>query len=192
MRSTLFTILLLLCFAASRAQVYKYIEKIPVFSLSTGGTYLVNSGDFGSFLKYYLPTNNGFSFYLEGTILYPTSSNYHEYRCEYGAEIVFFKIGGFSTHALAGFNYGWWQRKNEVSPFYNPSAGNHFIKDNSHFFGGGMDFEFNKNTSLYASWKTYPVIYSDYVEMGFRYNIYPREKRRRAPGKRYKIKFNKA
>ncbi len=163
------------------AQIYKYIEKIPSFSLSAGTSCLVDSRDFGSFFKYYLTTNNGLAFYGEIVALFPPHLSYKEYRLEYGVEIVFFKAGGFSTHAVTGFNYGYWQRKDEFSAYFH----NHYHKDNSHFFGGGMDFEVNKNVSFYATWKAYPLIFTSYIEAGARFNIYPSSssgvKRRKGP-----------
>jgi len=172
MRTKILAFILFLFIAKSNAQVYKYLEKIPAYSLSTGATCLIDSKDFGSFAKFYLPTNNGLAFYAEAIALFPTSSSYKEYRLEYGLEVVFFKIQGFSMHAVAGFNYGYWQRKDEFSAYFNSTGGSHYHKDNSHFFGGGIDYEFNKNISVYATWKAYPLIFVSYVETGIRFNIY--------------------
>ncbi|MFM7023317.1 MAG: hypothetical protein ACKOXB_10085 [Flavobacteriales bacterium] len=190
MRKTILASVFLFLCTVSNAQVYKYIEKIPLFSLSAGTSYLVDSKDFGGFLKYYFPTNNGLAFYAQGVALFPTSEKFKEYRLEAGIELVFFKYRGFSTHALMGINYGYWQRENEFSLYFKKDVpksegGNHFHKDNSHFFGGGIDFEFNKYCSIYASWKGYPDIFVSYAEAGVRFNIYSREDktkvRRRKP-----------
>lgn len=195
MRIRLFAFVLFSFVASANAQVYKYVEKIPSFSLSAGSSYLVDAKDYGAFLKYYLPTSNGFAFYAQGVSLFPRHQIYKEYRLEYGLEIVFFKVGGFSMHALSGFNYGWWQRKDEFSAYFkngqqlkdyiqeksfpaDTTIGNHFHKDNSYFIGGGMDFEFNKYCSLYASWKGYPQIFVSYAEAGVRFNIYPSDNRK--------------
>ncbi|MCX6181723.1 MAG: hypothetical protein NT150_07340 [Bacteroidetes bacterium] len=191
MRTPVLAFILFSFIATANAQVYKYVEKIPAFSLSVGSSYLVDSKDFGAFLKYYLPTNNGFSFYAQGVSLFPQSSSYREYRIETGMELVFFKVGGFSTHALFGVNYGYWQRENEFSLYFKRNVpksdgGSHYHKDNSYFVGGGIDFEFNKNVSLYASWKGYPEIFVSYAEAGVRFNVYPSDKPKRRASRRLK------
>ncbi len=183
MRSKFLALILFSFVAAANAQIYKYVEKIPSFSLSAGTSFLVDSKDFGAFAKYYFPTNNGLAFYAQGVTLFPSSEKYKEYRLEAGIELVFFKVGGFSTHALMGLNYGYWQRDYEFSTYFSSAVskkdnGNHYHKDNSHFFGGGIDFEFNQYVSLYASWKAYPLIFLSYAEAGVRCNIYISEDRR--------------
>jgi hypothetical protein len=183
MRGKFLALILFSFVAAANAQIYKYVEKIPTLSLSTGTSFLVDSKDFGAFAKYYFPTNNGLSFYAQGVALFPSSEKYKEYRIEAGIELVFFKVGGFSTHALMGLNYGYWQKDYEFSTYFSKDVpksanGNHYHKDNSHFFGGGIDFEFNKTVSLYASWKAYPLLFVSYAETGIRFNIYTSEDRK--------------
>jgi len=189
MRFYICFILLLVSISLS-AQFYKNSERIkyPDWSLAAGASYMAESGDPGAHFRFCIPTQNGINIYYQSIVVPPTSNNGNllEYRMEGAMEITFLKIQDFSAFAVGGFSAGYW--KYSKTPLYT----HHYTvlhKDQSFFYGGGVNYDFNVNWGIYAAYKVYPSIYSSYAELGLKYNFYYTKPKTRKRGKVVKLKM---
>ena len=176
--------ILLLFSLMMNAQFYKTSDKIkyPDWSLAAGASYMGESGDFGTHFKFCIPTQNGINLYYQSLLVPPTASNGNlfEYRMEGAMEITFLKISNFSTFAVGGYSAGYWKYQKA------PLNTHHYTvlhKDQSFFYGGGVNYDFNFNWAIYSAYKVYPSIYSSYAELGVKYNFYYKKPKKRKRGK---------
>ncbi len=177
MSKQFFSIILFLVTFSVYGQFYKPNDNYPNFSISGGATYLIDSKDFGSHLRFCLPTQSGVNIYLQGNLMYPREFRYLEYRAEFAMELTFLKVGNLSAFAVGGFNWGYWKMLDTLASSYHYDI---LHKDRSYMVGGGLHYDFSEKWGLYSTYKAYPEIHNSYAELGFKYNYYYKRK----PGKR--------
>jgi len=164
---------------SANAQFYKD-AKYPNFSMSGGASYIGESKDFAGHIRFCLPTGNGMNMYYQNTYAFPTSANYKEYRFEFAWELTFLKLNDVSFFAVGGYNFGYWQMQKAIDNSYNYTIRH---KDNSLFYGGGVNYDFNKKITLYSAYKVYPSIFCSYAELGLKYNYYYNKQKARKRGR---------